>query len=272
MTRYGRVALIGTGHIGGSLALAMRGAGVAGEVVGYDHAPGALAEAQRRCVVDAVAGSAVEAVTGAELVVLAVPVGAVESAARAIAPALGARAWVHDVGSTKVGIVRALEPLVGADRFIGGHPLAGTESSGPGAADGALFRGRVAFVTPTAATAPEVRAAAQALWRAVGAQPLEMDAAAHDALMAAVSHLPHVVAYALVATVAASGDAVAGLAAGGFRDTTRIALANRQPVLDMLDRFSSELGRLRALVERGDGPGLEAELARLRAARARVLG
>jgi prephenate dehydrogenase len=278
-----RIALIGTGHIGGSLALALRAAGTARQVIGYDADAGRAQAAQARGVIDQVAPSAEAAVEDAGLVVLAVPVRAMGPVLARIAPALASGCNVTDVGSTKASVLaHAQASLREPGRFVGGHPMAGTEQSGPDAADGDLFRGRIAFVTPAEGASADAVEAIESMWRVCGARPVRIGAAEHDQLVAAVSHLPHAVAYALVSAVGQSGGAARGLAAGGFRDTTRIAssdpvmwrdvfLDNRDEVLAMIDRFSVHLAGLRGLIAAGDGPGLERELARIRAEREGIL-
>jgi prephenate dehydrogenase len=248
--------------------------GAVARVVGWDADPAALAGARERGFVHEVA-DAPEAAAG-DVTVLAVPVRALRD--------LVARARgdvVTDVGSTKATIVAAGEAAHGG-RFVGGHPLAGTEKAGPAAASAALFRGRRALLTPTAATDPRALATVAGLWRAAGADVMEMGAAEHDELMAAVSHLPHVVAYALADAVGALG-APAGMAGGGFIDTTRIAstppgmwvdvfLDNRDAVLRATARFAERLEALRAAVEAGDEEAIRACIDAARAARARILG
>jgi prephenate dehydrogenase len=278
------VALFGCGHIGGSLVLALRRAGLCAWVRGYDRDPSRASAAQRLGILDEVATSSQQAAAGAELALLAVPVRSIVEVAGAVATALPPDCLVHDVGSTKARILAEMEAVLPQpNRFVGGHPLAGLERTGPDAADPELFRGRVAFLTPSERTDPAALQAVEGLWRAVGAQPVRMSATRHDAVMAAVSHLPHAVAYALTSAIGAFGPEACGLTSGGFRDTTRIAssdpvmwrdifLDNRAPVLDMLDRFREHLDRLRGLIAQGDGPGLERELGRIRSERAKILG
>lgn len=281
--RKRRVALLGTGHIGGSLALALRAAGLCDRVVGFDRDPEHAAEALARGLCDEIAPTAAAAAAGADLAILAVPVGALGELARAIAPGVPGTCLVLDVGSTKARPVAAIEAaLARPGRFVGSHPLAGAERTGPGAASAELFRGRRCLLTPTDRTLPEALTGAEAVWRAVGARTVRMDAERHDAVLAAVSHLPHAAAYALVDAVAQGGPEVRGLAGGGFLDTTRIAssdpvmwrdifLDNRERVVAMIDRLEKSLGELRRLVAAGDGSALEAALARIRAARQEIL-
>jgi prephenate dehydrogenase len=262
--------------------LALRAGGAVTHVVGTDRDPARAEVALRRGIIDEIAPDARTAAKTADLLVLAVPVGAIVPVIQEAAPP--AQCIVHDVGSTKARIVREVEALLpDPSRFVGGHPLAGTEYTGPEAAERWLFRDRVTFLTPTARTRADVTDAVESLWRIAGARPARMDPLRHDDLMAAVSHLPHAVAYALTSAIAAFGPEAIGLTSGGFRDTTRIAssdpimwrdifLDNRAPVLAMLDRFEKHLARLRLLVEEGDAGGLERELGRIRNERQRILG
>jgi prephenate dehydrogenase len=266
------VALVGCGHIGGSLARALRARGA--RVVGQDRDPAVVQRALALGVVDAAGGT-----EGAELIVLAAPVRAIPECARALA---GADAIVTDVGSTKATIVRAGEAALGG-RFVGGHPLAGSERAGPEAADARLFEGRRVVLTPTERTDPAALARVAAMWRDVGADVATMDAEAHDRVMAAVSHLPHVVAYALAGALAALGvEELRGFAGGGLTDTSRIAatpapmwvdvfLDNRGPILAALAAFEGRLAALRAAIEAGDGAAIARMIDEARAARARIL-
>ncbi len=243
-------------------------------VVGWDVDRAALEGARARGFVHEVADSP-EGAAG-DVTVLAVPVRALrELAARARGDV------ITDVGSTKAAIVAAGEAAHGG-RFVGGHPLAGTEKAGPAMASAALFRGRRALLTPTRVTDAGALATVAGLWRAAGAEVMEMPAAEHDELMAAVSHLPHVVAYALADAVGTLG-APAGMGGGGFIDTTRIAstppgmwvdvfLDNRDAVLRATARFAERLEVLRAAVAAGDEKAIRACIEAARAARARILG
>ena len=275
------LSLIGCGLIGGSLALALREIGAV--VTGWDRDPAHLERARARGIVDAVATDPESAAAAGDIVFLAVPVrGLAELAGRC---AQGARPGtiLTDVGSTKAGVVRACEAAVaGRARFVGGHPLAGTERAGPDAADGRLFRGRKVLLTPTAATDRDALAVVAGLWRAAGATVAEMDPDEHDRKLAAVSHLPHVVAYALAGALADDGGLV-GLAGGGFTDTTRIAstppamwldvfLENREAVLAWVDRFAAELTGWREAIAAGDVAAMDALIAAARAGRERILG
>ncbi|HXU71608.1 MAG TPA: prephenate dehydrogenase/arogenate dehydrogenase family protein [Polyangia bacterium] len=278
---FARAALVGCGMVGGSLMAALRAAAVVERVVGFDRAAAHAEAARSRGLVDEVAPDAASAARGAQLVVLAVPVGATAEVCAAIAGAVAEATLVTDVGSTKTDVVAAAEAgLPDAARFCGAHPMAGTEKSGPAAADAALFQGKLAILTPTARTSPAARAACADLWKAAGARTREMTPAAHDRAMAWVSHLPHVVAFALASAV--GGDEFAGLAGGGFADTTRIAasdpamwrdifLANRAALLDAIHGFEGQLAALRAAIESGDPARIEGSVLAGRSGRARVL-
>lgn len=280
-----RVAIIGTGLVGGSLGMVLRRAWPGVEVIGAARHAATAARAVERGAIDRAAATAAEAVEGADLVVVATPVGAIPDVLREIGPALGAGAVVTDVGSTKAGIVAAAEAILPPSiRFVGAHPMAGSEREGIEAADRRLFDGAVVVVTPSARSGDGV-STVRSMWQAAGAIVLEMPPAEHDRAVAAVSHLPHLVAAALVAAVAdvaAAADdegRVLALAAGGFRDTTRIAsappalwrgivLENRAAIADVLATFRRRLDEIESAL--GDGDRLEAALEAARAARARV--
>jgi len=280
---FGRAALIGCGLVGGSLMAALREAGAVERVVGFDRERAHGEAARARGLVDELGTDAAAAARGAELVVLAVPVRATADVCAAIAGAVGAARLVTDVGSTKSDVVAAAEAaLPDATRFCGAHPMAGTEKSGPEAADAALFRGKLAILTPGARTSDAARAACVAMWTAAGARTRTMTPAAHDRAMAWVSHLPHAAAFALAAAVGGVADEVAGLSGGGFADTTRIAasdaimwrdifVANRAALLDAVDACAGELAALRRAIDDGDAAAIEALVARARQGRARVM-
>jgi prephenate dehydrogenase len=280
---FARAALIGCGMIGGSLMAALRAAGAVERVVGFDRDPAHCGRAQAHGLVDEVAADARAAVLGADLVVLAAPVGATAEILETIAPSLQSARLVTDVGSTKLDVLEAAErTLPEAGRFCGAHPMAGTERSGPDAAEATLFAGRVVLLTPSARTSADALAACEAMWAATGARPVRMAAAEHDRAMAWVSHLPHAAAFALAAAVGGEADDLAGLWGGGFADTTRIAasdatmwrdifLANRAPLLDAIDGLSRELSELRGAIEAGDAAAIERLIERARAGRRRVM-
>jgi prephenate dehydrogenase len=281
---FERVAIIGLGLMGGSLGLALRDATLCGVVIGYDAAPGVAERAVARGALDLTSASVAEAIAGADLVVIATPTLAAERMLRAVAGQVGHLApevVVTDVCSVKAPLVALAEQTPGLARcFVGGHPMAGSERAGIAAATGALYRGARWALTPTAQTAPDALRRMRALIVALGAEPLELDAQAHDDAVAGVSHLPLAVAVALTETLAADDDwpTLARLAAGGYRDTTRVAasdplmwrdilLANRAALLAWLDAFTATLARLRASVAHGDAEEIEAQLRAAQAAR-----
>ena len=276
-----RLAVVGAGLMGGSLCQAARARGLAEHVVAIERDPDALAEVSRRGLAHE-ASADPGAARGADLAVLAVPVGAMGEAAAAVAPHLGGGAVVTDVGSVKGAVLAAVVPaLPDPTRFVAGHPIAGRERSGPAAADGDLFEGALVILTPEPRTDPACATLVRALWAGAGARVLTMDAAEHDRIFAAVSHLPHVVAYALVGALLdleADRGPLFRFSAGGLRDFTRIAesdaimwrdicLANREPLLKSLARFRQVLGVLEAQIAAGDGAGLLQAFARARGAR-----
>lgn len=271
---------MGVGLVGGSLAWSVKARGLAEEVIGVECDRASALRAVERGIVDRVATLA-DGASGADLVVLAVPVGRLEAVARETAPLLkGSATVVTDVGSVKAPVVTKLEPLFG--RFVGGHPMAGSERSGVEAASSTLFERAQCVVTPTALTDSDALDLVERMWRWVGASVVRMDPGVHDELVAAVSHLPHLAAVSLVNTAAGSGDGRAlAVAGGGFRDATRIAggspelwrdicLMNQGPVLKVLADYTGEVNRLRDLVARGDGPGLLEALTRARKTRERL--
>ena len=282
MRRLKSVAVVGVGLIGGSFALALRKAGAVSRIVGVDRDRQALERAAALGVIDTAADSASEAASRADLVLVAVPVRAIGPVLHDVALGLGPDAVVTDAGSTKADIVAtaAQELRAGFARFVPGHPIAGREASGVDAAVPDLFRGARVVLTPEAATAPEATALVRACWEACGARVTEMPAAAHDRIFASVSHLPHLLAFALVSEIVSRPDAaeLLGFAAGGFRDFTRIAasspemwrdiaLANREALLEEIDRYGARVAVFRELVARGDGPGLQRLMTEARNAR-----
>ncbi|HET9109542.1 MAG TPA: prephenate dehydrogenase/arogenate dehydrogenase family protein [Ktedonobacterales bacterium] len=275
---FGRVAIIGLGLMGGSLGLALRTGDAAGplarEVVGYDSAPGVAQRAVARGALDVPAESLAEAVTAADLVVIATPTLAAERTLREVASHLAPDVVVTDLCSVKAPLVAvASQTLRQPERFVGGHPMAGRERAGIEAAAADLYCGARWALTPTPQTAPDALRQLRALVEALGAEPLELDAVAHDAAVAGVSHLPLTLAVALTQTLAEADDwpTMAQLAAGGYRDTTRVAagdpvmgrdilLANREALLARLDAFAEALARLREAIAQGDATQIEATL------------
>jgi prephenate dehydrogenase len=282
MRRLKRVAIVGCGLVGGSFALALRRAGAVASLVGVDRNAQALAQAAALGVIDTAAESISDAAAGADLVVIAVPVRAIGPVLHDVALALDPGAVVTDVGSTKEEVVRAARQELRAlfPRFVPGHPIAGREASGVEAATPDLFKGARVVLSPQPETAPEALDLVRACWEAAGGRVALVDAARHDRIFAAVSHLPHLLSFALVSELASRPDnaELFGFAAGGFRDFTRIAasspemwrdiaLQNRAALLEELDRFGARLAVFRELVEKSDGPGLQRLMAEARASR-----
>ncbi len=286
MTRVAeRLVVAGVGLIGGSLALAARAAGVVGEVVGLGRSAANMEVARARGIVDRVAHDPADAIRDADLVVLAAPVGACATLAAAFRPYARAGAVLTDVGSVKADLVAAMENAwIDPALVVGGHPIAGSEAGGAGAARADLFRDRRCVLTPTARTDAGARARVRALWEAVGARVEEMSPVRHDEILARVSHLPHAIAYALMAALAEPpGDTgpVLDYAGTGLRDTTRIAaspvelwrdvfLANAPALRTALAEFRTALDRLEIAVAGGDAAAVEEALAGARAARVRL--
>lgn len=285
-TKIGKLVVVGVGLIGGSFALALKRAKAVGEVVGVGRSGANIRRALKLGVIDAAGALDAATLRDADLVLVATPVGQMGAVLRALAPLLGPGTVVTDAGSTKQDVIAIARRELGAAlaRFVPGHPVAGTEKSGAQAAFAELYRGRKVVLTPLAETGKSALERVRDAWRRCGAEVVELDPARHDAVLAAVSHLPHVLAYALVHQVATHEDAAQlfGLAAGGFRDFTRIAsshpemwrdicLANRDALLRELDRYTGELAGVRAVLERGDATALESLFERSREARERWL-
>lgn len=281
-----KLVIFGVGLIGGSFAVALRRAGAVGEVVGVGRSAANLKLALEMGVVDRAESDLAAALRGADLVLLAVPVGQVPRVMADIAPYLETQTVVTDAGSTKQDVVAAAARLLAdhLDRFVPAHPIAGAEQSGVGAASGELFQGRHLIITPSTGTRSDAVALVRSLWEACGAKVSTMSPQTHDETFAAVSHLPHMLAFALVDELAARPDGAAffRFAAGGFRDFTRIAgsspemwrdicLANREALLREVDAYLNHLGQLRELLEAGDGAALERHFALARDARRKYL-
>ena len=282
-----RLVIIGVGLIGGSLARALREAGAVGEVVGCGRDRDHLEEAVRLGVIDRYELDADDAVEGADVVVLAVPVGSTIDVLEIIGPSLGPETVLTDVGSVKGSVVTDAHMVFGQmpPSFIPGHPIAGTERSGVAASSADLFRGRRVILTPETTSDPRALATVRAMWEQCGAEVVEMEVAHHDQVLAATSHLPHMLAFGLVDALARGDDpdAVFRYAAGGFRDFTRIAssdplmwrdicLANRDALLAALEAYRDDLEDLTAEVRAGDGDGLLARFRRAKTARDRFCG
>jgi len=284
---YGKVALIGLGLIAGSMAHAMRRHGLAGTITGHARTQETREAAQKIGLVDTVHASAAEAVQGADLVVLAVPVGAMETVAREIAPHLKPGCTVTDVGSVKQAVIEAVAPhLPEGVHFIPGHPLAGTEHSGPYSGFASLFENRWWLITPLPGSDAGAVTKLRALCEGMGANVDEMDAAHHDLVLAVVSHTPHLIAYTMVGVAdhlrRVSQSEVIKYSASGFRDFTRIAasdptmwrdvfLTNKEATLDILGRFTEELFMLQRAIRMGDGEQLYDYFNRTRAIRRGII-
>src|SRR5438094_519388 len=286
MARIGKLVVVGVGLIGGSFALALKEAGAVGRAVGVGRGAVNIRRAMELGIIDAIGAADEATFADADLALLAVPVGQMQRVMRAIAPLIGAKTVVSDAGSTKEGVVAlARRELKGAlSRFVPGHPIAGTEKSGAEAAFAALYRRRRVVLTPLKGTEPGALALVRSAWQSCGASVSELQPKEHDQVLAAVSHLPHVLAYALVDQVARARNAkqLFSFAAGGFRDFTRIAgshpemwrdicLANRKALLVELGRYGGELERMKRMLERGDGKALEKLFSGARDARNRWL-
>ena len=284
---YDRVALIGLGLIASSMCHAMRRAGLAGEIVGYAKSPESRDIARDIGLCDHVYDTAADAASDADLVVLCVPVGAMETVAREIGPVLKAGATVSDVGSVKRTVIDAISPhLPDNVHFVPAHPLAGTEHSGPKSGFAELFDNRYCIIVPVADTDPAAVARLTDLWRGMGALTEEMDAEHHDLVLAVTSHTPHLIAYTMVGVAddlrRVTDSEVIKYSAAGFRDFTRIAasdpvmwrdvfLNNKEATLEILGRFTEELFALQRAIRQEDGDHLHAYFTRTRAIRRSII-
>ena len=279
---FERVAILGVGLIGGSFALALKEAGACGHVVGAGRNAANLELAKRRGIIDSIAADAIAATHGADLVLLAAPVAQFLKLFREVASVLGPKALITDGGSTKRDVVSAARAALGRKiaQFVPAHPVAGAEKSGAGAASADLFRGKRVVLTPLAENSDSAVRRVSEAWSACGASITRMDPEEHDAILGAVSHLPHVLAYALVHEFALRENAAQlfAHAAGGFRDFTRIAsshpemwrdicIANSDRILEELRRYRRKLDAVGKLLEAGDGAALEKLFAEAREAR-----
>jgi prephenate dehydrogenase len=279
---FERVAILGVGLIGGSFALALKQARACGHVVGAGRSAANLRRALELGIIDSTAPDAVAAAHNADLVLLAAPVAQFLKLFREVATVLGPKALITDAGSTKRDVVTAARAALGRriSQFVPAHPIAGAERSGAEAASAELFRERRVVLTPLAENSESTVKKVQEAWLACGARVTRMNPEEHDALLGAVSHLPHVLAYALVHEFAAreGGAQLFEYAAGGFRDFTRIAsshpemwrdicIANSDRILEELRKYRKKLDALGKLLEAGDGAALERLFAEARAAR-----
>jgi prephenate dehydrogenase len=277
-----RLAVIGVGLIGGSFALALKAARRVSHVVGAGRSEANLRLARERGAIDSIAPDARTAARDADVVLVAAPVAQFAPVFADICPHLSAQAIVTDAGSTKRDVIAAAREALGAKvgQFVPGHPIAGAEKSGAAAASAELFRNRRVVLTPLKENAPEALDRVEKLWQACGANVSRMDAEEHDAVLAAVSHLPHLLAYALVHEVAQRPNAeqLFSFAAGGFRDFTRIAsshpemwrdicVANRDRLLAELRLYRAKLSSLEKLLQAADAKALERLFAEAREAR-----
>ena len=284
---YDKVALIGLGLIASSMYHAIRRAGLARQIVGYARSAETRATAREIALCDLVTDTAAEAVADADLVVLCVPVGAMEDVARAIGPHLKPGATLSDVGSVKRAVIDAVAPFVPEGvHFIPAHPLAGTEHSGPRSGFAELFDNRFCILVPVEGSDPAAVARLADLWRGMGSNVDEMDADHHDLVLAVTSHTPHLIAYTMVGVAdelrRVTDSEVIKYSAAGFRDFTRIAasdptmwrdvfLHNKEATLEILGRFTEELFALQRAIRLGDGDHLHAYFTRTRSIRRSII-
>jgi len=269
---FNQLGVIGCGLMGGSFALALKRAGLVKQVVGYSKSPSTTEKARRMGVIDIAAESALLAVSGSDLVLIAVPVAAIDASLKAIRHLVEPGVMIMDVGSTKRDVVdtarRVLKDKV--ECFVPAHPITGKEVSGLDHADAQLFQGRQVILTPLAQTRPELLQKATDVWSAIGSQVLKMSPENHDAAFAAVSHLPHLLAFAYFSSIAKqpAGREFLSLAGPGFRDFTRIAagdpemwrdvlMANREEILKQSLRFRHTLDALEHVMKQGNADALE---------------
>ncbi len=266
-----KLAVVGVGLIGGSLSLALKARGAVGHVVGIGRGQANLDKAMELKVVDSVTRDLAAGVADADIVFLATPVLSLGPVARQLMPYLKPGAIITDGGSVKQAVIDAIEPHLRDDvQFVPGHPIAGTEHSGAEAAFASLYQGRRCILTPTARTAAEALAKVQTMWLAAGCEVVAMEVEKHDRVLAAISHLPHMVAYALVNAVGAYDryeENILEYSAGGFRDFTRIAssdptmwrdiaMTNREALVEMVGQFEMFLRELKDDIKQGDGERL----------------
>ena len=270
---FNKVVVCGVGLIGGSFALALKAAGVVGQVVGLGRTPAPLEQAKQLGAIDVIGKDWSEALDGADLILLGMPVGQMPAVMTALAPHLGPLTIVTDAGSTKQDVASAARAALGNKiaQFVPGHPIAGAEKSGVAAASSDLYQKRRVVLTPLAENTSGTVARVRAAWEACGAKVSELPPETHDRIFAAVSHLPHLLAYALVNEFAQreNSEQLFGFAAGGFRDFTRIAgshpemwrdicLANRSALIAEVDAYMAELLKARVMLAAADGAALQA--------------
>ncbi len=283
-THINKLAIFGVGLIGGSVALALKQAAAVGEVIGVGRSRANLDAALKLGIIDRIAPTAAEAVQGADVVLLAVPVGQMAALMLEIAPHLGAETIITDAGSTKQDVAALMQQHLAAHlpNCVPGHPIAGAETCGAGAARADLYQGRNVVLTPLLQSDQAALEKVRALWQVCGAKVSEMPATKHDAIFATVSHLPHLLAYTLVDMIARrdNADTLFSFAASGFRDFTRIAgsspemwrdiaLANRQALLNEIEQYQASLEQMRIALTAEDAAALEATFKRAQTARVR---
>jgi len=284
---FGKVTVIGIGHIGSSLSRVIKRDGLAGHLTAFDQSPEHCAQAVELGAADSATGDLAEAVRDADLIILSTPVGTYAQIAEAMAPHLKAGAIVTDVGSVKMAVVRDVGPFIPESvHFVPGHPIAGTEHSGPTAGFAELFQGRWCILTPPPGTDEEAVAKVRAVWEAAGSQVEIMEPHHHDRVLAITSHLPHLIAYTIVGTATdlegTLQQEVIKFSASGFRDFTRIAasdpvmwrdifLNNKEAVLDVLQRFTEDLTALQRAIRWGEGDKLQELFTRTRAIRRSII-
>ena len=280
---FNKIALIGFGLIGGSIARAARAQGLAGEIVTTARSPKTRARVAELGIVDRVLETNIEAVADADLVILCIPVGACGPVAQEIARHLKPGAIISDVGSVKGAVVRDMAPFLPPGvHFVPAHPVAGTEHSGPDSGFAELFINRWCILTPPEGTDPDAVERLRSFWAGLGARVEIMTPDHHDMVLAITSHLPHLIAYTIVGTAdeleGVTQSEVLKFSAGGFRDFTRIAasdptmwrdvfLTNKEAVLEMLGTFNEDLSKLTRAIRRGDGEALFEHFSRTRAIR-----
>ena len=272
MRSFGKITVVGVGLIGGSFALALKKAGVVEQVTGLGRGGAALSRALELGIIDRIPASMADAVDGADLILLATPVAQTGAILASIAPYLQTATVVTDAGSTKTDVVAAARIALGDKiaQFVPGHPIAGREANGPDSAVAGLYVGKKVVLTPLPENTPATIATVAAAWAACGAIDHRLSWEQHDRIFAAVSHLPHLLAYALVDQIdhAPHADLLFAYAASGFRDFTRIAgsspemwrdiaLANRSALLSELDLYGEQLANLRRMLAASDGAGLQ---------------
>jgi cyclohexadieny/prephenate dehydrogenase len=284
---FDRVALIGIGLIGSSIARALRRDSPETRIIACARRPQTLAAVRRLGLADTTTDDPAEATDGADLVIIATPLSAYEEIGRRIAPVLKDGAILSDVGSVKQAVVRDLQPHVpGSVHFVPGHPVAGTEHSGPEAGFAELFRDRWCILTPPPETDPEAVRAVGHMWKQFGMRVVTMSADHHDKVLAMTSHLPHLIAYTIVGTATNLEESlkseVIEFSASGFRDFTRIAasdpvmwrdifLNNREAVLEIVQRFTEDLTALQRAIRWGEGDKLQELFTRTRAIRRSII-